>query len=160
MSPFAVLFIALITVPLIEIYLLISVGRVIGAGSTIAVVILTAILGAWLLRIQGLQTVTRIQQSTAAGKLPAQELVEGLILLITGALLLTPGFFTDAVGFALLIPAFRGLCAKKLIASGVYRAQTHFHGDPSANPRGPRTFEGEYYDPEADSLTNKTTRDD
>ena len=109
MSPFTVLFFALIAVPLIELYFLISVGKVIGAGMTVAVVILTAVIGAWLLRLQGLATLNRIQRTTAAGKLPATELIEGLILLITGALLLTPGFVTDAIGFTLLVPPFPGL---------------------------------------------------
>lgn len=158
MSPFGIIFLALVSVPLIEIYLLISVGRVIGAGSTILVVLFTAVLGAWLLRMQGLSTLQRIQQSTAAGKLPATELVEGLILLVTGALLLTPGFFTDAIGFALLVPGIRGWCARKMISAGVYQVRTGGnarHGDPfhRNGPRGPTTIDGEYYesDPDVDN---------
>ena len=149
MSPFAFILFALIAVPLVEIYLLISVGRVIGAGTTIAVVILTAVVGAWLLRIQGLSTLMRIQQSTAAGKLPAQELIEGLILLITGALLLTPGFFTDGIGFALLVPPIRAWCAQRLLASGVYQAQVKVserYGTAQRNARSTHIFEGEYYE--------------
>lgn len=155
MSPFTILLFALIIVPLIEIYLLISVGRVIGAGTTVAVVILTAVAGAWLLRIQGLSTLMRIQHSTAAGKLPAKELIEGLILLITGALLLTPGFFTDAIGFALLIPPIRGWCAERLLMSGIYQAQAQAkgrYGTAQRNARSSHIFEGEYYEtnPESD----------
>ena len=153
MSPFAVIFLALIIVPLVEIYLLISVGRIIGAGSTIAIVILTAVAGAYLLRIQGLSTLLRIQQSTAAGKLPAQELIEGLILLVTGALLLTPGFATDAIGFALLIPPIRAWCAQRLLASGIYQAQVELrgrYGTAQHNPRSTHTYEGEYYETEED----------
>ena len=153
MSPFTVLFLALIAVPLIELYFLISVGKVIGAGMTVAVVILTAVIGAWLLRLQGLATLNRIQRTTAAGKLPATELIEGLILLITGALLLTPGFVTDAIGFALLIPPFRAWCAERMLASGIYQAQVHAsqgrntaHNTANRNARSTNVFEGEYYE--------------
>ena len=157
MSPFAIILFALIAVPLVEIYLLISVGRVIGAGTTIAVVILTAVAGAWLLRIQGLSTLMKIQQSTAAGKLPAQELIEGLILLITGALLLTPGFFTDAIGFALLVPPIRAWCARRLLASGIYQAQVQVngrYGTSQRNARSTHIFEGEYYETREDQTNN------
>lgn len=160
MSPFAIILFALIAVPLVEIYLLISVGRVIGAGTTIAVVILTAVAGAWLLRIQGLSTLMKIQQSTAAGKLPAQELIEGLILLITGALLLTPGFFTDAIGFALLVPPIRAWCARRLLASGIYQAQVRVsqrYGTAQRNARSTHIFEGEYYET-GDNQTNNNKR--
>lgn len=153
MSPFTILFFVLVAVPLIEIYLLISVGRVIGAGWTILVVVFTAILGAWLLRLQGLNTLQRIQLSTAQGNLPAQELLEGLILLVTGALLLTPGFFTDAVGFALLVPAVRAWAAGHLLKAGIYRA-TAAAGDDRKSPHRQnksRTIEGEYREEPTDT---------
>lgn len=167
MSPFGIIFLALVSVPLIEIYLLISVGRVIGAGSTILMVLFTAVLGAWLLRMQGLNTLQRIQQSTAAGKLPATELIEGLILLVTGALLLTPGFFTDAIGFALLVPSIRAWCARKMIAAGVYQVRTRGstrQGDPfqearqGNNPRRPATIDGEYYESDSDSDSDNAAK--
>jgi UPF0716 protein FxsA len=168
MSPFAIIFFALVSVPLIEIYLLISVGRVIGAGTTILVVVFTAVLGAWLLRMQGLNTLQRIQLSTAEGKLPAQELIEGLILLVTGALLLTPGFFTDAIGFALLVPGIRAWCARRMIAAGIYRVQTQHSGQRpgqrSGGPHGPtqsrgsQTIEGEYYDADGESNDDSSSR--
>ena len=161
MSPFTVLFLALIAVPLIELYFLISVGKVIGAGLTVAVVILTAVIGAWLLRLQGLATLNRIQRTTAAGKLPAQELIEGLILLITGALLLTPGFVTDAIGFALLVPPFRAWCAQRMLASGIYQAQVRTgqrHNTASHNPRTTNVFEGEYYETNSDESQGSNNR--
>ena len=96
-----------IIVPVLEIYLLIKVGSAIGALSTIAIVILTAIIGTWLLRQQGLATLHRFQQNLGQGQLPAMELIEAMVLLFGGALLLTPGFFTDAVGFLCLIPVTR-----------------------------------------------------
>lgn len=162
MSPFGIIFLALVCVPLIEIYLLISVGRVIGAGSTILVVLFTAVLGAWLLRMQGLNTLQRIQNSTAAGKLPATELIEGLILLVTGALLLTPGFFTDAIGFALLVPVIRTWCANKMIAAGIYQVRNgpHVRGGPqqSNQRRESTTIDGEYYETGADSERDSASK--
>ena len=80
-------------VPIIEIYLLIQVGGLIGVIPTIGLVVLTAVIGAALLRVQGLQTYLRFNQALNAGRLPATEILEGVALLIGGALLLTPGFF-------------------------------------------------------------------
>ncbi len=96
-----------IIVPMVEIYFLIKVGSIIGAFPTILIVIGTAILGSWLLRQQGMATMMRYQQNLQQGKLPAQEMMEGVALVIGGILLLTPGFFTDIVGFLCLIPVTR-----------------------------------------------------
>lgn len=96
-----------ILVPLIEIYLLIKVGSVIGAFPTVLVVVLTAVVGTLLLKQQGLATLMRFQQKTMQGGLPAQEMAEGLALAFGGALLLTPGFVTDIIGFLCLIPFTR-----------------------------------------------------
>ena len=96
-----------ILVPLVEIYFLLKVGSVIGAFPTVLVVILTAVVGAWLLKQQGLATLMRFQQSAAQGRMPAQEMAEGLALAFGGALLLTPGFVTDIIGFLCLIPFTR-----------------------------------------------------
>lgn len=100
----ATLFLA---VPIVEIYLLIQVGQVIGAGWTILLVVSTAVIGVWLLRIQGLSTLMRAQQKMRSGEIPAREMLEGMGLVVAGALLLTPGFFTDGVGFLLLFPPTR-----------------------------------------------------
>ena len=113
---FKLLVILFIVVPLIEIYLFIQVGTQIGAVPTIALILFTAILGAFLLRLQGLITIARIRQSLDHGELPAISLVEGLILLVSGALLLTPGFFTDTLGFICLIPKLRRYLAMALLA--------------------------------------------
>ncbi len=115
MSLFSVLFIAFLTIPVLEIYFLIQVGTVIGAGYTILLVFGTAVLGAHLLRKQGLSTFTRAQNSLNKNEVPAMEMLEGLILLVTGALLLTPGFFTDIIGFLCLIPMVRQFLIKKSI---------------------------------------------
>jgi UPF0716 protein FxsA len=139
-SPFAVVFALLISVPLLEIYLLISMGRVIGAGATILVVIVTAVLGAWLLRLQGLGTLARVQAASQAGQLPAVELIEGLILLVSGVLLLTPGFFTDAIGFLSLVPSIRRRLAEGLLARALRNPTTVVN----VRTRGPQTIEGTY----------------
>jgi len=110
-----------LVVPIIEIYLLIQVGQVIGAGWTILLVVLTAVIGVWLLRIQGLSTLTRAQQKLRENELPATEILEGMGLVVAGALLLTPGFFTDAIGFLLLFPPTRiwlvGNLARRMVVS-------------------------------------------
>ena len=103
-------------VPLVEMYLLIEVGGYIGAWPTIGLVVLTAVVGVALLRIQGFQTLTRGVQRMNAGQLPATEIVEGLLLAVSGALLLTPGFVTDAIGFTLLLPLTRRIIATYVLS--------------------------------------------
>ena len=104
---FPLLLAIFLVVPIIEIYLLIQVGGIIGAIPTIGLVVLTAVIGAALLRAQGLQTYLRFNQAMGEGRLPATEIMEGIALLIGGALLLTPGFFTDFIGFICLLPFTR-----------------------------------------------------
>jgi UPF0716 protein FxsA len=112
---FKLLLLLFIAVPLIEIYLLIQVGAYIGALPTVGLVVLTALTGAFLVRIQGLATVAKIRRSMDQGELPAGSLTEGLILLTAGVLLLTPGFFTDTLGFICLIPRVRQRLVRLLI---------------------------------------------
>ena len=102
-------------IPFIEIYVLLAVGSVIGAFPTIFMVVFTAVLGAWLLRRQGFATWQRFQSNLQNGQIPAYEMIEGPILLVGGALLLTPGFFTDMLGFACLVPALRRRIAQYVI---------------------------------------------
>ena len=97
----------LLVVPVLEIYMLLQIGATIGVIPTIFSVVATAVIGSWLLRQQGFSTLQRLQQSMAQGTLPAKELIEGPILVVGGALLLTPGFVTDAIGFLCLIPTSR-----------------------------------------------------
>ncbi len=105
-------------VPLIEIYLFVGIGGFIGVGWTLFLVVLTAVVGAWLVRIQGLSALKRFREVASRGELPALQLVEGLFLLVAGALLLTPGFFTDLVGFACLTPPVRALMIHTLLKRG------------------------------------------
>jgi len=136
-----ILLLLFLSIPLIEIYLLIQVGEVIGAMPTVLMVVFTAVLGAMLLRVQGLSTLRRVQAVSARGEVPALEMLEGVMLMIGGGLLLTPGFFTDAIGFICLIPPFR----QALIRYWIKRYGTPMNVDPNAAPKGPKTLEGEYW---------------
>ena len=112
---FKILFLLFLTVPLVEIYFLIQVGQEIGAFSTVLLCILTAAIGAILLRIQGILTLLRAREKLGRGQIPADNLLEGLILLIAAVMLLTPGFVTDAIGFLCLVPSLRSLLALKML---------------------------------------------
>ena len=101
------LFLAFTIIPVVEIYLLIEIGSVFGVFTSIALVVFTGFLGAYLARIQGLQTLFRIQESLREGRMPSAELLDALLIGIAGLVLLTPGFLTDTVGFVLLIPSTR-----------------------------------------------------
>ena len=101
------LFLAFTIIPIIEIYLLIEIGSMFGALTAVTLVILTGFLGAFLARMQGLQTLNRIQESLHEGRMPSGELLDALLIVIAGLVLLTPGFLTDSAGFLLLIPATR-----------------------------------------------------
>lgn len=113
------IFFLFVAIPIIEIALLIQVGSFIGVWMTIAIVILTAALGSWLLRQQGVATMASARARLNSGQMPAQEMLEGMILLVGGVLLLTPGFFTDAVGFLCLIPPTRRMLAARLARSAM-----------------------------------------
>ncbi len=113
-----------IAIPLIELYLIIQVGSIIGALWTVILVVLTAVIGVNLLRMQGFNTLQRAQRSMAQGQMPAQEMLEGMLLAIAGVLLLTPGFLTDSLGFLCLIPVTRQALVHFLLA----RVQIHGSG--------------------------------
>ncbi len=134
MRYFIVLF---LVVPLAEIYLLIEIGQIIGALSTIALCVLTAVLGGVLLRYQGLQVMFRAQASLARQQVPAIEMFEGVALAAGGMLLLTPGFATDAVGFLCLLPWTRRAMVRALI-----RRMSGRGGPPTRGRQS--TIEGEY----------------
>lgn len=119
-----------VTIPIVEMALLIQVGAWIGVLPTIFLVVFTATLGIALLRWQGMETMYRVQQRLAAGELPGNELLEGAMLLVGGALLLTPGFVTDAMGFVCLIPVLRRPIARRLARFLIQRAvfSSSLHG--------------------------------
>ena len=141
--------VALIATPIAEIALFIEIGGQIGLWPTLAVVVLTALLGTGLLRVQGLATLGRMQESLARNRFPAVELFDGICLLIAGVLLLTPGFLTDALGFLLLVPPVRAglrrLAQRYLARHGTLAVNT----GPDAPDRGngggrDSVIEGEY----------------
>jgi len=101
------LFLAFTIIPIIEIYILIKIGSIFGAISSIFLVILTGIMGAYLARMQGLKTFLSIQESLSSGSLPSEQLLDAVLILVAGILLLTPGFLTDSIGFLLLIQTTR-----------------------------------------------------
>lgn len=136
----AIILLALfIAVPVIEIALFIEIGGWIGLWPTIGIVVVTAFAGTSLLRLQGLAVLRRVQESAARNELPVAEVFDGLCLLVAGVMLLTPGFFTDAVGFLLFVPLFRRFAGvliwRWLVRSGKVSVGGGFRG-PSRGPRG------------------------
>jgi len=153
--PFFLLF---VIVPVIEIAVLIKVGSTIGIFWTLLLILSTAVIGVNILRQQGMEVLMRASQKLNEGSIPAQELAEGFLLALAGTLLLTPGFVTDAFGFALLVPVIRqtlvgsvvrllktkvvaGAGADPFASRGGYDADLR---DQSASPRRPDVIEGEF----------------
>ncbi len=101
------LFLAFTLVPVLELYLLIKIGAVIGALHTLTLVILTGFAGAYLARMQGMQTMLRVRSKLQQGMMPAEDLIDAVIIFVAGIVLLTPGFLTDIAGLLLLFPASR-----------------------------------------------------
>ena len=142
------LFFLFLVVPIIEIMFLLKASDIIGAGWTILLVVATAALGAALVKQQGLSTLQSVQMKTAQGQVPAMEVAEGAAIMVAGALLLTPGFFTDAFGFACLIPPIRQTVIRYLfknkIASVVSSSGfSQGHSQQSSSQQG-NVIEGEY----------------
>lgn len=104
-------------VPLAELALLIRVGELVGVGATIGLVILTGLLGAWLTRLEGARVLRRVRAEMEAGRVPTDQLLDGMLVLVAGAVLLTPGLITDAIGFFLLIPAGRRRVRRTIAAA-------------------------------------------
>lgn len=138
------LLLVFILVPVIEIYLLITVGSVIGALWTTLLVVGTAIIGIRLLKEQGVATLARLQTSLQQGQLPAQQLLEGMMIVVAGALLLTPGFVTDAIGFLLLTPPLRLILLQSMVKVGTSHFTATNTQAKGAQRSGPQTLEGEF----------------
>ncbi len=138
------LFILFIAVPILEIYLLIQVGSHFGAGTTVLLVVVTAVVGAYLVRQQGFATLQRVQRSLHEGKMPAMEMLEAVVLLVAGALLMTPGFCTDALGFSCLVPRLRRHWVSRLLQRLVVNTVSSQTRQASRNPGQPKVIEGEY----------------
>ena len=127
---FRLLFVLFIIIPIIEISILMQVGTFLGVWPTIAIVIFTAWLGAKYVRQQGLATLNSVQTKMAQGQMPSDEIVTGLMLLVAGVFLMTPGFVTDFFGLSLLIPAVRNAIVNgvkpHLAASSASSSSFHF----------------------------------
>lgn len=131
-------------IPVIEIYLIIEVGGVIGAGWTILLILLTGIIGVGLLRQQGLSTLMRANQAMSQGQIPAMEMMEGIFLAVGGALLITPGFFTDVLGFICLLRPSRRVIIRYLLLNSSVASSYSVHQETRSR-NDSRTIEGEYH---------------
>ncbi|ROR21845.1 UPF0716 protein FxsA [Vibrio crassostreae] len=171
---FPILLLLFIFVPIIEIGVFIQVGGFLGLWPTIALVLITAFVGASLVRSQGIQTLMSVQGRLQQGEMPAQQILEGVMLAVAGVLLLTPGFMTDALGMLVLLPAPRAMIAKKMMEkmvvsnmSGGFHAggqagfgqnpfgQDPFNRDPSDQSKDGNTFEGEFEKKDDDNDRNR-----
>jgi UPF0716 protein FxsA len=139
------LFLAFLLVPLIEIGLFIQVGGWIGLWPTLGIVVLTAVFGTWLVRREGLAALAQVKGRLRTFSDPTEPLAHGALILLAGALLLTPGFFTDSCGLLLLIPGVRAAVVRYLGAR--LRVQTGFSRDPRPDPT---VVDGEFYEVEPD----------
>ncbi len=135
--PLLILFIA---IPIIEIGLFIQVGGWLGLWPTLAIVILTAVIGTYLLRLQGMAALARLQNNLQTGQSPMDPIVNGAMILVAGVLLLTPGFFTDTIGLLMLTPPVRAMLIRWGAARFVNRSTVIF-----TSSSGPR------HDPRRDS---------
>ena len=154
-----ILLVFFIVIPLLEMLLLFEVAGHIGGLWTVGLVVLTAVAGIQILKRQGLRTLLRARQRLETGELPAREIVEGMLIAAAGALLLTPGFITDTLGFVFLTPSLGGSIAAWLIKRGVWAMHVNddagFHARSTRDRNGAgNVYEGEYSrkPPESDRL--------
>ncbi|MEM7288937.1 MAG: FxsA family protein [Pseudomonadota bacterium] len=128
--PFLLLF-----MPILEIAVFILIGGQIGVLTTLALILVTAVMGTILLRVQGLQTLNSIQKKTDAGEVPGEDMINGVMILIAGVLLLTPGFVTDSIGFLLFFPPFRKFLWSTIASKVVVRTNAGFSNMDQHNSR-------------------------
>ena len=147
------LFPIFVVVTLAEIYVLVSVGQAIGGLSTVLLVVITAFIGSSLLRQQGWSTMAKAQQSMAEGRTPAMEMLEGVVILVSGILLLTPGFLTDGLGLLGLMPWSRHYFINHFLeknAERVFRSRNSvfIHRSDSTETKNKKdeTIEGEFWE--------------
>lgn len=150
-----VLFAVMIVVPILEIAVFILVGRYIGLWPTLAGIVLTALIGTVIIRHQGIGLIAAARKSMAAGEAPIGEALQGLALLVAGALLITPGFITDTLGFLFLVPPLRRRLAAALVGQAARRAELRVRTARTARGSGGRpaggpdvVIEGEWHEVE------------
>ena len=144
-----------ILVPAVELLLLIEIGRHIGTLPTLGLIVLTGALGAALARHQGLAVLRQVQAETAAGRIPAGALLEGVLILVAGAVLMTPGILTDAFGFLCLIPACRRLLGdylRRRFEQAARSGRIHVSVSPSGPMRDVTPRPGEQETPDVPRL--------
>ncbi|MEP2652928.1 MAG: FxsA family protein [Paraglaciecola sp.] len=156
----AKLFLLFAILPIAEIAILINVGELIGGWYTVAVVLLTAFVGARLVRQQGLSTLTQAQQKMQTGIMPGQEMAEGLLLVIAGVLLVTPGFITDILGLVLTLPITRPIIASNLLKRLIVKTvDPSFHNGFQPSPHSKQDsediIEGEFEHSESSATQSK-----
>jgi UPF0716 protein FxsA len=159
------IFLILVAVPVAEIALFIQAGEIIGLGPTLGLVILTAFIGTALLRYQGLRALRRAEMALQKSELPVEEVLTGICLLLAGALLLTPGFLTDSVGFALFVPQVRRIIGAQFFRFLIANGRTTMWADggkeehPMSNggPDGP-VIDGDFHEVNGNSPDNKTPK--
>lgn len=142
--PFLIIF---ILIPFIEIMVFMQVGDAIGIGTTLLLALLTAILGGFIIKYQGVFTIHAVRESIAQGKTPVAEIFDGFCLVAAGATLITPGFVTDTVGFLLLIPPVRTALRKALSSKMNVASSKQFHqnpNDPYQSRQDSNVIEGDY----------------
>jgi len=144
LQPTLIFLLLFVATPLLELYLMIEVGSRIGALSTVLLVVLTAVIGALLVRTQGFAVVLRMRAMLDRGEIPADALLEAVLLLIAGGLLLLPGFVTDVVGLLLLIPAVRQRLALYWLESRRWLVQVSSHEATRSGEASQRVIDGEY----------------
>lgn len=141
-----IVFALVLAVPVIEIATIISVGKVIGAWPTVALLVAESLLGAWLVKREGVRTWSALQGALSAGRAPSRELADASLVLVGGTLLLTPGFLSDVLGFFLLAPPTRPLARRLLqavIARRLLGAGSGPHVPPGGNKTSPPPGSGE-----------------
>jgi UPF0716 protein FxsA len=141
----ALVVLLLIVAPLVELYVIIQVAQVIGGWETIALLVIESAVGAWVLRRQGLSTLARIGRAVEEHRVPGKELVDGLLLIIGGALMLAPGFIGDVIGFLLILPPTRVPVRSLLIRRFKQGRMGSFVTFSSGNARFVGTFRASGY---------------
>ena len=153
------LFALFVGIPLIEIMLFIQIGGAIGTGMTIVIVIVTAMMGSMLLRWQGLATLSKARSSLDRSEIPVDSVVHAIFLVIAGALLLTPGFLTDAIGFLLFLPPFRLALGRWMLNYIMTHGTVSVHvqgGQPGHQPGNKQKPDGKpYIDGEAEEVDDE-----
>ncbi len=130
------LFLLFTLVPLTELYILLEIGSYLGAMNTILLIIFTGVLGAYLARLEGIRTIQQISKNLATGTMPAEELMDAVLIFGAGVVLVTPGIITDAAGFLLLIPYTRNIFKRwlrkkfdRMVATGNFQVRSRSWGD-------------------------------